>query len=66
MFSFVDEAFFLQIKDTTIDRVPVRIYSPLNTNNDETKLLPAIIYYHGGAFYMGSIGKCNYYLSSIE
>jgi acetyl esterase/lipase len=40
-----------------IEGVPVRIYSPLNLNNDKKKLLPAVIYYHGGAFYMGSVGE---------
>ncbi|CAF1121010.1 unnamed protein product [Adineta steineri] len=45
----------LEIKDILIEDVPARIYSPSNLNNDKTKLLPAIIYYHGGAFYMGSV-----------
>ncbi|CAF1099753.1 unnamed protein product [Rotaria sordida] len=45
----------LKIENTTIEDVPVRIYSPLNLNDDKTKHLPAIIFFHGGAFYMGSI-----------
>ncbi|CAF2957169.1 unnamed protein product [Rotaria sp. Silwood2] len=45
----------LKIEDTTIEGVPVRIYSPLDLNDDKTKRLPAIIFYHGGAFYMGSV-----------
>ncbi|CAF2442124.1 unnamed protein product [Rotaria sp. Silwood2] len=45
----------LKIEDTTIDEVPVRIYSPLNLSQDKNKYLPAISFYHGGAFYMGSV-----------
>ncbi|UJR23979.1 hypothetical protein I4U23_026945 [Adineta vaga] len=45
----------LDIRNTTIEEVPVRIYSPLNLKSDKTKLLPAVIFYHGGAFYMGSV-----------
>ncbi|CAF2979044.1 unnamed protein product [Rotaria socialis] len=45
----------LKIEDTTIDGVPVRIYSPLDLKDDKAKLFPAIIFFHGGAFYMGSI-----------
>lgn len=44
-----------QIVDTTIEDVPVRIYSPLK--KEKNKPLPAVVYYHGGAFYMGSVGK---------
>lgn len=36
-----------------IENVPVRIARPLNNNEN----LPAIVYFHGGAFYMGSVGK---------
>ncbi|CAF4764426.1 unnamed protein product [Rotaria sp. Silwood1] len=45
----------LNIKNITIDGVSVRIYSPLNINHNKNKYLPAIIFYHGGAFYMGSV-----------
>jgi len=38
-----------------IENVPVRIARPLNNNDN----LPAIVYFHGGAFYMGSIGELN-------
>jgi acetyl esterase/lipase len=38
-----------------IEDIPVRIARPLN-NND---YLPAIIYFHGGAFYMGSVCEFN-------
>jgi len=36
-----------------IENVPVRIARPLNSNEN----LPAIVYFHGGAFNLGSIGK---------
>lgn len=49
--------YILQIEDTTIAGVPMRIYSPIDGQNERSKLLPAVIYYHGGAFYMGSIGR---------
>lgn len=43
----------LQIENTKIENVSVRIARPLNDRED----LPAIIYFHGGAFYMGSVGE---------
>ncbi|CAF3140457.1 unnamed protein product, partial [Rotaria sp. Silwood2] len=43
------------IEDATIDEVSVRIYSPLNLSQDKNKYLPAISFYHRGAFYMGSV-----------
>ncbi|CAF3935605.1 unnamed protein product [Rotaria magnacalcarata] len=45
-----DEDTGLQIENTLIENVRVRIVRPLNSNDN----LPAIIYFHGGAFYMGS------------
>ncbi|CAF1407596.1 unnamed protein product [Adineta ricciae] len=45
----------IEIRDTTIEGVPVRIYSPINFKNEKAKFLPAVIFYHGGAFYMGSV-----------
>ncbi|CAF2325373.1 unnamed protein product [Rotaria sp. Silwood2] len=33
----------LKIEDTTIEDIPVRIYSPLNLYDDKTEDLPAII-----------------------
>ncbi|CAF4682036.1 unnamed protein product, partial [Rotaria sp. Silwood2] len=45
----------LKIEDATIDEVSVRIYSPLNLSQDKNKYLPAISFYHRGAFYMGSV-----------
>lgn len=38
-----------------IENVPVRIARPLNSKDN----LPAIVYSHGGAFYLGSVGKSN-------
>ena len=37
--------------------VPVRLYRPADVDRD--KILPVLIYYHGGGFVVGSIGKCN-------
>lgn len=56
-----DECFFFrdttieyfQIEDTFIENIPVRIARPLKDKGD----LPAIVYFHGGAFYMGSVGR---------
>ena len=45
-----------QIEDTTISGVPVRIYRPLQSKNKAEKLRPAVIFFHGGAFYLGSYG----------
>ena len=38
-----------------IENVPVRIARPLNSKGK----LPAVVYIHGGAYYMGSLGKCH-------
>jgi acetyl esterase/lipase len=46
---------WFQIEDTLIENVPVRIARPLNNDNN----LPAIVYFHGGAFYVGSVGEFN-------
>ncbi|RJT47083.1 alpha/beta hydrolase [Rahnella woolbedingensis] len=39
----------VNIKDVTIDNIPLRIVTPLNKD----KMLPTIIYYHGGCFVSG-------------
>ena len=36
-----------------IENIPVRIARPLTDENN----LPVIVYFHGGAFYMCSLGK---------
>ncbi|CAF2964035.1 unnamed protein product [Rotaria sp. Silwood2] len=51
----------LQIENTLIENVPVRIVRPLNNNDN----LPAIVYFHGGAFYMGSIDSHNAITSAL-
>ncbi|CAF0874818.1 unnamed protein product [Adineta steineri] len=45
----------LAIEDTFIENIPVRIARPLNNNGN----LPAIVFFHGGAFYMGSVDTHN-------
>lgn len=47
----------VQIEDTTILDIPVRIARPLTQKKDE--YLPAIVFFHGGAFYMGSVDTHN-------
>ncbi|CAF3752151.1 unnamed protein product [Rotaria sp. Silwood1] len=51
----------LQIENTLIENVPVRIARPLNNNDN----LPAIVYFHGGAFYMGSVDSHNAITSAL-
>jgi acetyl esterase/lipase len=51
----------LEIENTLIENVPVRIARPLNSNNN----LPAIVYFHGGAFYMGSLDTHNRITSTL-
>ncbi|CAF3973023.1 unnamed protein product [Rotaria sp. Silwood2] len=43
------------IEDTTIEGVSLRIYSSLNLNDDKTKHLPAVIFYHEEAYYIDSV-----------
>jgi len=39
----------VNVKDMMIDTIPLRIFSPLK----EEKVLPAVVYYHGGCFVNG-------------
>ncbi|MGY0156286.1 alpha/beta hydrolase [Edwardsiella tarda] len=39
----------VNIEDMVIDTIPLRIFSPLNKD----KVLPAVVYYHGGCFVSG-------------
>lgn len=39
----------VNVEDMMIDTIPLRIFSPLN----EGKVLPAVVYYHGGCFVSG-------------
>ena len=45
--------FVLQSYDDIIAEVPVRVYIPVNMNEDSAM----IVYFHGGGFAFGSIGK---------
>ena len=48
----------LKINDTKIFGVSVRIYKPVNYSEDaEDALLPGLIYFHGGGWTFGSLGK---------
>ena len=44
----------VNVENVFIDGIRVRVYTPRNT---DSKSLPAIIYYHGGGFFMGFVGK---------
>ncbi|UJR21286.1 hypothetical protein I4U23_024378 [Adineta vaga] len=52
----------LQIEDTFIENIPVRIARPLNDNTS----LPVIVYFHGGGFYMGSVDTYNTLTSMLS
>ena len=45
---------FFQSYDDTIAGVPVRIYTPVNKNDDSAM----IVFFHGGGFATGNVGKC--------
>lgn len=54
----------LEINDTEIFGVRVRIYKPVNkteessgSKSNEEILLPGVIYFHGGGWTIGSLGK---------
>ena len=56
----------LEINDTEIFGVSVRIYKPvINTNKsvenraDDEGLLPGVVYFHGGGWTVGTLGKSN-------
>ena len=38
----------------------MRIYRPLQSASTPDELRPALIYFHGGAFYLCSVGECTY------
>lgn len=44
----------LQSSDTIFDGIPVRVYKPSDALNET---LPAIVFYHGGGWVVGSIGQ---------
>ena len=43
--------------DTHIAGVPVRVFRPTESANDER--LPTVLYYHGGGWVLGSVGECH-------
>ena len=45
--------FVFQSYDDIIAEVPVRVYTPVNKNEDSA----IIVYFHGGGFAFGSVGK---------
>ncbi|CAF0861129.1 unnamed protein product [Adineta ricciae] len=51
----------VKIEDILIENVPVRIARPKNQNGN----LPAIVFFHGGAFYMGSVDTHNSLTSGL-
>lgn len=56
-----DEDEGVTIKNTKIEGVRVRIVQPI----DAAGILPAIVYYHGGAYYMGSPDTHNALTSAL-
>ena len=59
---------FLEVNDTELFGVGVRIYKPVNktkkhTGNESNKqdLLPGLIYFHGGAWTWGSLGESYFF-----
>ena len=62
---------FLEVNDTELFGVGVRIYKPVNktkkrTGNESNKqdLLPGLIYFHGGGWTWGSLGE-SYFFGSM-
>ncbi|QZY97625.1 alpha/beta hydrolase [Pantoea dispersa] len=51
----------VNIEDRIIDTIPLRIFSPLN----EEKMLPAVVYYHGGCFVSGGFSTHDNQLRQI-
>lgn len=47
----------MDIKDTQIARVPVRIYTPKHLLKENAKKSTGVIFLHGGGFMLGSVGK---------
>ena len=59
---------FLEVNDTELFGVGVRIYKPVNktkkhTGNESNKqdLLPGLIYFHGGGWTWGSLGESYFF-----
>lgn len=45
----------LQVTDTVIKGVPVRVYNPFSNRESER---PAIVFFHGGGWVLCSVSKC--------
>ena len=63
----------LEINDTIIFGVGVRIYKPVIKTNesvgnktDEEVLLPGLIYFHGGGWTIGTLGKLQLAVAGVE
>lgn len=55
-----------KIEDAMIEGVPVRIYRPMEVIHNQDDAHPALIYFHGGAYHMGSVGQRNDWSSSAK
>lgn len=44
----------LKVENHFIDEIRVRVYTPKDTDSNS---LPAIVFYHGGGFFMGYVGR---------
>jgi acetyl esterase/lipase len=58
-FNIRNEKDNIQITEEYIDHVLIRIYKPLNQTirkSHNENLLPTILYYHGGGYFLGSAG----------
>lgn len=55
---------YIQIEDTYIKHVKVRIYKPYALL--EIKTLPILIHYHGGGYFMGNLEIYNDLLSALS
>lgn len=64
---------FLEVNDTELFGVGVRIYKPVNktkkhTGNESNKqdLLPGLIYFHGGGWTWGSLGESYFFACTVD
>jgi acetyl esterase/lipase len=53
-FSMRDPNDRIQVTDEFIEHVPIRVYRPMNRLTSHEELLPTIIFFHGGGFFLGS------------
>ena len=45
----------IRVIDENVEHIPMRIFRPLNGTKD---IIPTVLFYHGGANFVGSAGKC--------